>query len=158
MLTFWGIVTAVTLYGGIPIVGGLWMFERWRSRRRNRSGECAACGTSWRSTKSSEPYLIHGRLVCQDCAETARRRMPWQFGILGLAAALATAGVVANEGLVMLIIMPAASTVVLTMGAVQLMKLANRNAERRIAAGEFPDIGAIRSIHDEEWLPQGPAV
>jgi hypothetical protein len=87
--------------------------------------------------------------------------MPWQFGILGLAAALATAGVVANEGLVMLIIMPAASTVVLTMGAVQLMKLANRNAERRIAAGEFPDIGTLRPgdpIRDHEWLPQGPAV
>ena len=143
MLTFWGVVTALTVFGGIPTVSGLWMFERWRSRRRNRSGECAACGTSWHSTPSGEPYLIHGRLVCQDCADTARRRMPWHFGVLGLASAIATAGVVADAGLAMIILLPAASTVAMTLGAVQLMKLANRKAQRRIAAGEFPGSGAL---------------
>ena len=156
MLTFWGVVTAITVFGGIPMVSGLWLFERWRSRRRNRGGECAACGTSWQSTPSGEPYLIHGRLVCQDCAETARRRMPWHFGILGLAAAGATAAIVADAGLAMLILLPAASTVAMTLGAVQLMKLANRRAQRRIAAGEFPDMGALGaggSIHDEEGIP-----
>ena len=156
MLTFWGVVTAFTVFGGIPMVSGLWLFERWRSRRRNRGGECAACGTSWHSTPSGEPYLIHGRLVCQDCAETARRRMPWHFGILGLAAAGATAAIVSDAGLAMLILLPAASTVAMTLGAVQLMKLANRKALRRIAAGEFPDMGALGSggsIHGEEVLP-----
>ena len=118
MLTFWGVVTAITVSGGIPMVSGLWLFERWRSRRRNRGGECAACGTSWHSTPSGEPYLIHGRLVCQDCAETARRRMPWHFGILGLAAAGATAAIVSDAGLAMLILLPAASTVAMTLGAV----------------------------------------
>lgn len=161
MLTFWGVVTALTVFGGIPTAGGLWMFERWRSGRRNRNGECAACGTSWRSTPSGEPYLIHGRLVCQDCAETARRRMPWHFGFLGLAAAMATVGVVADAGLAVIIIMPAASTIAMTLGAVQLMKLANQNAQRRIAAGEFPDIGAlgpVDTIPDEEAILQEPTL
>jgi hypothetical protein len=87
--------------------------------------------------------------------------MPWHFGILGLAAGLATAAIVADAGLVTLILLPTVSMVAMTLGAVQLMKLANRKAERRIAAGEFPDMGALRpggSIHDDEWLPQGPGV
>ena len=157
MLTFWGIVTAATVYGGIPTVGGLWMFERWRSRRRNRSGSCATCGTSWSSTKSGEPYLIHGRLVCEQCAEIARRRMPWHFGVIGVAAAAAGIGVGLSEGgLVMEILFPVGSTLAMTLGAVQLMKLANRNAQRRIAAGEFPDIQALTdgdSEHESGSLP-----
>lgn len=52
----------------------------------------------------------------------------------------ATAAVVADAGLAMLILLPAASTVAMTLGAVQLMKLANPKAQRRIAAGEFPDM------------------
>ena len=161
MLTFWGVVTALTVFGGLPAVGGLWMFERWRSRRRNRSGECAACGTSWHATPTGDPYLIHGRLVCEDCAAKARRRMPWHFGILGLATAVGTAFAVAGADLAIMILLPAASTVAMTLGAVQLMKLANRKAHRRIAAGEFPDIGTLGpggSIHDGEGLPLGPAV
>jgi ferric-dicitrate binding protein FerR (iron transport regulator) len=144
MLTFWGVVTAVTFYGGLPTVGGLWMFERWRSRRRNRSGECASCGTAWTSTGSDDPYLIHGRLVCEACAEKARRRMPWHFGILGLAAGVAATGVaLAEGGLATIILLPIGTTVAMTLGAVQLMKLANRGAQRRIAAGEFPDMEAL---------------
>lgn len=144
MLTFWGVITALTVFGGIPTVSGLWMFERWRSRGRNRIGKCASCGVSWRSTSSGEPYLIHGRLVCEDCAETARRRMPWHFGIIGLAAAAAGLGVAVGEGgLAMAILWPVGSTLAMTLGAVQLMKLGNRNAQRRIAAGEFPDITAV---------------
>ncbi|UCD23555.1 MAG: hypothetical protein JSW51_10990 [Gemmatimonadota bacterium] len=146
MLTFWGLVAALTLIGGAPMVGGLWMFERLRSRRRNRSGECAACGTSWSSTPSGDPYLIHGRLVCEACAAKARRRMPWHFGILGLAAAVATGIAVAGADLAVMILLPAASTVVMTLGAVQLMKLANRNAQRRIAAGEFPDMNTVKLV------------
>jgi hypothetical protein len=72
------------------------MFERWRSVRRNRRGDCAACGTAWRSTTCSDPYLIDGRLVCEDCAMKARRRMLLHFGILALAAAVGTGLAVAG--------------------------------------------------------------
>ena len=161
MLTFWGVITALTVFGGVPTVGGLWMFERWRSRRRNRSGECAACGTSWHSIPSGDPYLIHGRLVCEDCAATARRRMPWHFGMLGLAAAVGTGFAVAGADVAIMILVPAGSTVAMTLGAVQLMKRANRDAQRRIATGEFPDMKALRpgvTNHNEEGAPQGPTV
>ena len=59
----------------------------------------------------------------------------------------------------MAILWPVGSTLALTLGAVQLMKLANRNAQRRIAAGEFPDIQALAaggSDQEVESLP--PAV
>lgn len=144
MLTFWGAVTALTVLGGGPAVGGLWMFERWRSRSRNRRGECAACGTTWQATQCADPYLIHGRLVCEECAAAARRRMPWHFGALALAAAVGTGFAVAGAGVATVILVPASGTVVMTLGAVQLMKFANSRAQRRIATGEFPDMGELR--------------
>jgi hypothetical protein len=67
--------------------------------------------------------------------------MPWHFGVLGLAAGTAAAGVaLAEGGLATLILLPVASTVAMTLGAVHLMKAANRTAQRRIAAGKFPDV------------------
>lgn len=88
--------------------------------------------------------------------------MPWHFGILGLAAASAGAGVaVADGGLAMILLLPVGSTVAMTLGAVQLMKLANRNAQRRIAAGEFPDMEALRpggGDASEENLPPGQTI
>jgi hypothetical protein len=158
MLTFWGIVTAATMIGGLPAVSGLWLVERSRSRRRNHRGECATCGTPWQSTPSGVPYLIHGRLVCESCARTARRRLPWHFGVLGVATAAATAGVVAAEGVAMLIAMPLLATGAMTLGAVQLMKAANRRAQRRIALGEFPDIEAVYDgAAAPRVLPSGPS-
>jgi hypothetical protein len=72
--------------------------------------------------------------------------MPWQFGILGVAAAAAgMGGVMADGSPAMIILVPIGSTVAMTLGAVQLMKLANRRAQRRIAAGEFPDLKALPS-------------
>jgi len=83
--------------------------------------------------------------------------MPWHFGIIGVAAAAAGIGVGLSEGgLVMEILFPVGSTLAMTLGAVQLMKLANRNAQRRIAAGEFPDIRALTdgdSEHESGNLP-----
>lgn len=143
MLTLWGVVTALTVVGGLPAVGGLWMFERWRSRRRNRSGACAACGSAWGDTPSGDPFLIHGRLVCQHCALKAQQRMPWHFGFLALAAALATGGIAARKGFVAMVLLPAGTTVAMTLGAVQLMKMANRDAQRRIAAGEYAALAAL---------------
>lgn len=144
MLTFWGVVTVLTVWGGIPTVGGLWLLESLRSRRRNRSAQCAACGEPWRSVQAIDPYLIHGRLVCEDCAGRARRRMPWHFGILGVSAAIGTGFAIAGEGLAAMILLPAGSTMVMTFGALQVMKLANRAAQRRIAAGEFPAMTSLR--------------
>ena len=66
------------------------MFDRRRARLRNEQGECGACGVLWAETPSGDPYLIHGRLVCEECAEKAKRRMPWHFAILAAAAATAT--------------------------------------------------------------------
>ncbi len=156
MLTFWGVVTALAFCGGPLIVGGLWMLERSRSRHRNQTGKCAMCGSVWQSVPSDDPYLIHGRLVCEPCAEKARRRMPWHFGTLGVAAAVGTGLAAAGAGLPAMVLLPAGSTIVLTLGAVRLMKLANRNAQRRIATGEFPDLQglpAMAEVHPEQEEP-----
>lgn len=138
MFTFWGLLTAITMVGGTPIVAGLWWWHRSRSLRRNRHGECAACGSAWPATGSPELYLIQGRLVCEDCAATARRRMPWHFAVLAGAAAAATALAVLGSSSPALVLLPVGSTVVMTLGAVHAMKRANRNAQRRIASGRYP--------------------
>ncbi len=44
-----------------------------------------------------------------------------------------------------MMLLPVGSTIVMTVVGVQLMKLANRIAQRRIAAGEFPDMRSLRS-------------
>lgn len=116
-----------------------WLRDRRRGRSRNRQGECAACGRAWNETPSGDAYLIHGRLVCEDCAVKVRRRLPWYFTILTVAGAGAAALTAASDGLVAMLLLPLSTTIVLTVGTVQVMKLANRLAQRRIAAGEFPD-------------------
>lgn len=122
-----------------------WMADRRRSRRRNERGECGTCGQTL--ADSGESYLIHGRLVCGPCAEKARRRMPWELGALAGWAGLVTAigavnllaGNLAEVGV--LVVAPA---ILVPVAAVQLMKLANRRAQRRIAAGEFPGLEESR--------------
>ena len=138
-----------------------WLFDRRRARLRNKQGECGACGVSWGETPSRDPYLIHGRLVCEECAEKAKRWMPWQLGALAGISALVTGLIVAGEGLAVMVFFPAGSTILMTLGAVQLMKLANRSAQRRIAAGEFPDfeeLGTGTSTDATAALTEGPAV
>ena len=149
MLTLWGIITAATVGGGLPTIGGLWMFERWRARKRNRSGQCAACGSPWGSSPSGEGYLIHGRLVCQPCAEAARRRLPWHFGILGIATAVATGGILLSGAATVMTLLPIGAAVMMTAGAVQAMKLANRNAQYRIAMGDYHDLQALPASRGE---------
>jgi hypothetical protein len=105
----------------------VWMLDRRRCRRRNRQGACGACGVSWAETRSGDPYLIHGRLVCEDCAAKAKRRMPWHFGILAAAAAVAAGVIVAGEGVVADVLAPVGSTVLMILVAVQSMKLATRS-------------------------------
>lgn len=143
MFTFWGVMTAITVGGGVPIVGGLWIFERWRSDRRNRRGECAACGTSWQRTRTEDSYLIQGRLVCEDCARAARRRLPWHFGMLATAVALATGLTALKPAVGPMVLFPVGSVLVLTALVVLRMKLANRSAQRRIAEGAFPALESL---------------
>lgn len=116
-----------------------WLRDRRQGRSRNRQGECAACGHPWKDTSSGDAYLIHGRLVCEECAVRERRRLPWYFSILAVAGAGAAALTAASDGLLAMLLLPLGTTIVLTVGTVQVMKLANRVAKRRIAAGEFPD-------------------
>ena len=137
----------------------VWWRDRQRCRQRNESGACGSCGVTWPETGRGELFLIHGRLVCEPCAEKAKRRMPWYFGALGGSAALAAGLIVAGQGVVAMVAFPIATTAAMTVGAVRLMKLANREAQRRIAAGDYPDIRAIHdgSSNDRGWI-EGPAV
>lgn len=124
-----------------------WMADRRRSRGRNRTGQCATCGTSWTESSSQDPYLIHGRLVCEACAANARRRMPWELGAVAAFSlvALALASAMAGQGLTTVVLVSAVGTAGMLVGAVQVMKLANRTAQRRIANGDYPDIASLRS-------------
>ena len=119
-----------------------WIADRRRCRLRNEQGQCGACGVSWAATSSGDPYLIHGRLVCEDCAEKAKRRMPWELGALAGWVALATGLTLADQGLALLVFIPTGMGLA-SLGAVQLMKLANRNAQRRIALGEYPGFDVL---------------
>jgi hypothetical protein len=87
--------------------------------------------------------------------------MPWQLGIIAGATAAAALGIAWSEGgFVPGILLPVGTTLAMTLGAVQMMKLANRNAQRRIAAGEFPDIqalGAGESDASADGLPMNRA-
>lgn len=123
-----------------------WMFDRSRSRRRNQRGACGACGASWADTECDDPYLIHGLLVCEDCAVKAKRRMPWELGALAGWAALLTGIAVtalftgsAKDAVFFI----SGSTGIVVIGTVQLMKLANRRAQRRIASGDLPGLRAL---------------
>ena len=141
------LVLALTAVAGVSAVVA-WMADRRRCRQSNERGECGACGVLWVEAGSGAPYLIHGRLVCEDCAEKAKRRMLWELGALaGLSALLA--GVVvtalATGSAMDVSFVIAGSLGVSFLGAVQLMKVANRSAERRIAAGEFPGFNSLGS-------------
>ncbi len=140
-----------------------WVVDQRRCRRRNARGACGACNVAWAATPSGDPYLIHGRLVCEDCADKAKRRIPWWLGALAgwaLVAAIATGNAVSGNGVAVVAFSVAVPAIVVPLGAVQLMKLANRRAQRRIAAGEFPDfeaLGSEKSVERKRSLPEGPA-
>ena len=122
-----------------------WVADRRRSRRRNRSGRCATCDTTWAGSSIQEAYLIHGRLVCKACAAKARRRMPWELGAVAVFSMVALASATAAQGATAVVLFSAFGTAGMLVGAVQLMKLANRRAQRRIANGDYPDIALVGS-------------
>lgn len=142
MLTLWAALAAAGL--GVPLA---WIFERRRSHGRNLDGACAACGRPWGETPDAEPYLIHGRLVCEPCAEKAKRRLPWHLATIGAAAAVGTGIAAVSSGSpTIMALLPASSSLLMTAGAVQWMKLANRSAQRRIAAGEYEAFEAVHTL------------
>ena len=130
-----------------------WLLDRWRSRARNGRGSCGGCAVSWVEALSSERYLIHGRLVCEDCARKARRRMPWELGALGvwaaLLSALAVGNLLAGNAVAIGIFAIVASAIVVPLGAIEAMKVANRRAQARIAEGELPAITPAKPDNEE---------
>jgi len=135
-----------------------WVVDHRRSRRRNRSGRCAGCATPWASSGSGDPYLIHGRLVCESCAAKARKRMPWELGAVVAFSMVALGSAAAAKGPIAVVLFSALGTAGMLVGAVQLMKLANRAAQRRIAYGDYPDIASVRSSEEPaQELIDGPA-
>lgn len=135
------ILTAVAGAGSVMA----WMFDRRRSHGRNAAGRCGACGVSWAEPGSGERYLIHGRLVCETCADKARRRMPWELGALtawaALLSGLAATNIIMDSAKGIGFVIAGTSAFVLV-GTVQLMKLANRRAQRRLATEEFAELEA----------------
>lgn len=137
-------VLALAAFAGAGALAA-WVADRLRARGRNRTGRCATCGTSWTESSSPDPYLIHGRLVCEACAARARRRMPWELGAVAAFSLVALASATAGQGLTAVVVVSGLGTAGMLVGAVQLMKLANRTAQRRIANGDYPDIASVRS-------------
>lgn len=118
--------------GAPPALIGAWIFDRWRSRRRNRAGGCAICRSP---LAASEPWLIQGRFVCEGCAAHARRRMARQLGLLAACGGLAAALTLRSNEPWLMIAFPICTVLVLTAGALQMMKITNRRAQVRLAAG-----------------------
>jgi len=74
--------------------------------------------------------------------------MPWQLGAVGGFSLVALASATAAQGATAVVLFSGFGTAGMLIGAVQLMKLANRRAQRRIAAGDYPGIGSVRSSED----------
>lgn len=145
----WEIVVFAT-YGILPIAGGLWAVDRWRSGRRNRDGRCAVCAIEWGSSETVDRYVMQGRLLCRSCARTARRRLAWHFAALGLGALLASAIAVDGADRAWLILFPPAVLAGLTYGAVRWMTFANRRAQRRLVSQR---LASLRAAAAEEGVP-----
>jgi hypothetical protein len=130
-------VTALACAGAV----GAWAVDRRRTGRRNDAGRCGICGVSWAETRSIDAYLIHGRLICEDCAQTARRRTLWELGGLG-----AWGAVLAGSALTVapeLGLFVGASTGIGLWATVRRMKRANLREQERIALGQSAGFDAV---------------
>ena len=84
--------------------------------------------------------------------------MPWELAAIGVFSAVALVSATAGQAATAVILISAAGTAGMLLGAVQVMKLANRNAQRRIARGDDPDTALARSSHRvEPGAIEGPA-
>lgn len=125
-------------YGAVPVAVAGWLLQRLRSRRRNSAGVCASCARTWSDIEAQERFLIHGRLVCEGCASKARRRLGWQFGLLGAAGIVSSVAILVSDDPAILALVPPTVVGVFAVGTVGIMKLANRRAQAQIAAGSYP--------------------
>lgn len=137
MVTALGVLIAA-LTATPPVVAGLWIAEWWRSGRRNRRGACGSCAETL-SDELDDRFLVSGRLICSGCAGAMKRRMPWLLGtLLVLLTGSAIATAIMADGIEWVL-----SPLIMFgfgLGAIQLMKVANRRAQRRIATGGVPQI------------------
>jgi uncharacterized protein HemX len=83
--------------------------------------------------------------------------MPWQLGAVAVFSIVALGSATNAQGVTAVVLVSALGTAGMLIGAVQMMKLANRKAQRRIAAGEYPGIGlTLSSESDGQSLIEGP--
>jgi hypothetical protein len=138
-------VLAVAAAAGATALAG-WIADRRRARTRNEKSQCAGCAADLGAADTSALFLIHGRLVCPPCAAGAKRRTLWQFvGLIG-AVAFATGMIAANQGIVAMLGVPIGTGLLMTAGVVHVMKLANRQAQERIAKGRDPAFAALGGV------------
>jgi len=113
------------------------------------------------NASGSDRFLIHGRLVCEDCAQKARRRLPWELAALTAWAALLTAiavgNLVAGNAVAVAALALVGSAIVVPLSAVQAMKLANRRAQRRLAEGELDSLEGTATDNDDDEGIAGPS-
>ena len=84
--------------------------------------------------------------------------MPWELGAISVFSIVALASATAAQGVTAVVPVSAFGTAGMLVGAVQLMKLANRRAQRRIANGDYPDIVSVHSSEPPgEEMVEGPA-
>lgn len=142
-------VLALAAVAGATALAG-WIADRRRAKNRNESSRCASCAADLSGVVTAELFLIHGRLVCADCGESAKRRTLWQFAVLIGATTFATGMIAAEQGLVAMLGIPVGTALLMTAATVHLMKLSNREAQVRIAQGRdssFEALSGDRKTH-----------
>jgi len=120
----------------IPFLGGLWIFDAVRGRLRNKRGQCACCSATY--GEMNESYLVHGRMVCEGCAERLKRHTFVEISVLavlvavlsGLGIAAAISGGMLQKSLFLsaFLIVPPLAMGAAFVGAMGLMKWQNRRA------------------------------
>ena len=71
--------------------------------------------------------------------------MPWQLAAVATFSLVALASATWAQGATAVVLFSAFGTAGMLMGAVAVMKLANRAAQRRIAAGDYPGLPGVLS-------------
>lgn len=69
-------VLAILTSIAVPVIAGFRAVTRWRGRKRNEAGRCAACGASWAERYPDvDQYLVGGQYVCATCGPRMRSRL-----------------------------------------------------------------------------------
>jgi hypothetical protein len=115
-------------------------FRSWRARRRNLLEACGDCrGPLYAPRAADGPALVQGRLVCDRCSETRRRRVRRSLvgaACIGGCAVLVMAGAALSGSLPWIFAVAVAGQyAALFGGALTWMGFANRRAASRLPAG-----------------------